>query len=1677
MAKYTLIQIHGNQQTEMPLQQGQKVQAQAQTVYRLKDEQGAQPHKLAIWRRGQDMVLDVQGQDALTLQGFYASTPHNAADAPHFLLDTGVPGNPWIVQGRAPQQKISDKEDLVWRLDDDVVHTTLSPDQLQQVWAQSDVQHRALTDQHHEGDHGARQEIQDLLNRWKPRTTHAGAATATSVVDASSDTSAAGSTPTTPAGSTPTTPVVVTPPAVDDIGDLIITGHVAAGPVHSGVTLYAYDATGQQLGTSTINADGSYRISVAHQGNYRGTVLLKVVDSNATGTNYQDEVTGADKSLSADLRALGVAQSGQTLFTIVGLDSHLIINITPLTELAVRQAGVTGNAAVSAQAALQANANVAQAFGLANVDLTGEVTPTNSAAFDARNGLSDAEKYGLALAKLSGLDALNGGNMATSLDMLAANLVGNALNTTGAKLVDQGRAQALAALKANSTTFNAGTGDTDTNTLLNRQLLGDIIVTSQTLDSGNHLTVTGTALPSSTVIVTLPDGSTQTAAVDASGHFSLTSTQPQPVLNQPVHVQGSDALSAPVTNAAPNAPVIDMGNSHVITGTGDPGTTVTVFDGSTVLGTAVVDALGHWSLTPATPVVNGTALHATAQDTSGNASGPGAGAINANAVIIRIPEAADGYINATEKASGGGVPIVVSLPANAAVGDMVQSQITLPDGSQFTLSKVLTAQDLSNGQVTQLMAATQLPTDGLYQVATTLTHGTTTSAANVQSFLIDATAPAAPAIAPCNGQVINGTAEPGTVVSVYNGAGQLIGTVGPVGADGNWTLVPANPLPNNTPLHATAADMAGNTSGPGNGVVDTGALLITGAVDNVGPNLGLLLDGAITNDSSPQISGSLGTPLAAGQTLAIYRNGVFIGNATVNGTSWNLQDANLADGNYAYTANIVSGTTVIQSSGEFNLTVLTAPPAAPATTVPEATDQLINATEKASDGGVPVVTLVPAGARVGDVVTTVVELPNGTTLTLSTVLSPADIQAGRISQLIGVSNLSTDGVYPVSTTYTSALTGLTSAPTDNTFTLDTTAPSAPLVSLTEAPGGSDTFVNASEAQSLGGTPVLTTLPADARAGDTVTTLVTRPDGTTLTLTTVLSAADITLGHISQTIVTAQLTQDGSWTTSTTITDPAGNTSAATAKAFTLDTAAPATPGVSIPEAPGGVSATEKASGGGVPLQVTLPNDAQVGDTVTTVVTLPDHTTLTLSTVLSAADIAAGQIPQLIPTTALTQDGTWTTSTTLTDAAGNSSAPQTDSFRLAATAPTLSLNTVAGDGQINATEQTGALPVTGSTSAEPGQAVMVKLMNGSTVVGTYYTTVRPDGTFALNIPQADMAVLTDGSYTLTADVSNAAGTPAVQASTPAVLDTTAPTITITHIADSNGGGSDNFTFDLNERGFDPATYQSTTTVAVLPVIRGTTTAEVGQSVTIDFNGHSYSATVVAGANGQPNTWSVAISQTDAMALVHGSTYPVTASVSDLAGNLAAPATASLNVNIAPADVPTIVQNYGHSAQPVLTGSAQKLSNGNPIALANGDVLTFVIDGVTITATIDSTSANGTNNPGVTYDSTSNTWSLSVGTVTGTNSQSQPVTGLTLADGTYNVSLSVAVTGGGAARSDISTGELVINTAPPTITLNPISPDAQNQSVINAFEHSQSQTLTGTTNAEPGSTVTLSLNGQT
>lgn len=449
--------------------------------------------------------------------------------------------------------------------------------------------------------------------------------------------------------------------------------------------------------------------------------------------------------------------------------------------------------------------------------------------------------------------------------------------------------------------------------------------------------------------------------------------------------------------------------------------------------------------------------------------------------------------------------------------------------------------------------------------------------------------------------------------------------------------------------------------------------------------------------------------------------------------------------------------------------------------------------------------------------------------------------------------------------------------------------------------------------------------------------------------------------------------DGTYTPVITAIDAAGNSSTVNGTPFTVDTSVPATPGVQIPEAIRGVSTAEAADG--VSLVIKLPNDAVVGDILTTVVTPPGGgAAITLTHVILASELPAGQggtatgtgpftITQTVlqaqllssGSSTLYRDGTWATSTTLTDAAGNTSAAQTDGFELSANAPTLTLATTAGDGIVNALEKTGDVPVSGSTSAEVGQPVTVQLMSGSTVLGTYYTVVKADGSFALNIPQADLPA--DGIYTLTADVSNFAGTPAAQASQPVTFDTTAPTISVTSVAGNAVTGSQNGEFSAAERG--PL---NDNTVDVLPVISGTTDAEVGQTVTLTLNSKAYTTTVLAGG-----TWSYTLSNADALALNHGSTYAITASVKDVAGNAGSDTDNSLIANIANPDIPTVVELYTGNHTPTITGRAQKDAGGSYIALANGDQLSVTVNSVTYSLTIGGSSAPA----GLSYNATNST----------------------------------------------------------------------------------------------------------
>jgi hypothetical protein len=97
-----------------------------------------------------------------------------------------------------------------------------------------------------------------------------------------------------------------------------------------------------------------------------------------------------------------------------------------------------------------------------------------------------------------------------------------------------------------------------------------------------------------------------------------------------------DAPSTPVVTVNPDGTDVILppgqptrDTTPTLSGTGEKGDVITIYNGSTPLGTAVVDDNGHWSWTPATPLPNGTyniTLTATDKDGAGNESAASHGA-------------------------------------------------------------------------------------------------------------------------------------------------------------------------------------------------------------------------------------------------------------------------------------------------------------------------------------------------------------------------------------------------------------------------------------------------------------------------------------------------------------------------------------------------------------------------------------------------------------------------------------------------------------------------------------------------------------------------------------------------------------------------------------------------------------------------------------------------------------------------------------------------------------------------------------------------------------------------------------------------------------------------------------------------------------------------------------------
>ncbi|MDC3900835.1 Ig-like domain repeat protein, partial [Pseudomonas aeruginosa] len=1009
----------------------------------------------------------------------------------------------------------------------------------------------------------------------------------------------------------------------------------------------------------------------------------------------------------------------------------------------------------------------------------------------------------------------------------------------------------------------------------------------------------GTAEAGVTIVITDGNGNPigQTSA-DANGNWSFTPGSQLPdgtvvnVVARDAAGNSSPATSITVDGVAPSAPVVEPSNGSELSGTAEPGSSVTLTDGNgNPIGQTTADANGNWSFTPSTPLPDGTVVNVVARDAAGNSSPPASVTVDAVAPATPTVDPSNG----------------TTLSGTAEPG----SSVTLTDGNGNPIGQV-TADGSGNWTFTP---STPLPNGTVVNATATDPSGNASSPASVT---VDAVAPATPVVNPSNGSTLSGTAEPGATVTLTDGNGNPIGQVTADGS-GNWSFTPTTPLPNGTVVNATATDASGNTSAGSSVTVDS----VAPATPVVNPSNGTTLSGTaepgssvtltdgngnpigqVTADGSGNWSFTPSTPLADGTVVNATAtdpagNTSGQGSTTVDGVAPTTPTVNLSNGS-SLSGTAEPGSTVILTDGNGNpIAEVTADGSGnwtytPSTPIANGTVVNVVAQDAAGNSSPGASVTVDSQAPAAPVLNP----SNGTTLSGTAepgaTVTLTDGNGNPIGQVTadGSGNWSfTPGTPLANGTVVNATasdpTGNTSAPASTT--VDSVAPAAPVV-------------NPSNGAEISGTA---------------------EPGATVTLT------DGSGNPIGQ--VTADGSGNWSFTPSTpladgtvvnaTATDPAGNTGGQ--GSTTVDAIAPATPTVNL-------SNGSSLSGTAEPGSTVILTDGNGNPIAEVTADGSGNWTYTPST-----PIANGTVVNVVAQ----------------DAAGNSSPPATVTIDSSAPpAPVINPSNgvvISGTAEAGATvtlTDAGGNPIgqvtadgSGNWSFTPG----TPLANGTVIVAT---ATDPTGNTG---PQAATTVDAVAPPAPVIDPSNGttiSGTAEAGAKVILTDGNGNP------IGETTADGSGNWTFTpatplangtvVNAVAQDPAgntgPQGSTTVDAVAPntpvvnpsngnLLNGT--AEPGSTVTLtDGNGNPIGQTTADGSG----NWSF----TPGSQLPNGTVVNVTAS--DAAGNTSAPATTTVDSSLP--SIPQVDPSNGS----VISGTADAGNtiiitdgNGNPIGQVTAD----------------------------------------------------------------------------------------------------------------------------------------------
>ncbi|HAV1669502.1 Ig-like domain-containing protein [Enterobacter sp. HA-027-I-ECC] len=869
----------------------------------------------------------------------------------------------------------------------------------------------------------------------------------------------------------------------------------------------------------------------------------------------------------------------------------------------------------------------------------------------------------------------------------------------------------------------------------------------------------------------------------------------------------------------------------VINGIGEAGSTVFVYstdaNGKHLLGSAVVNSEGTWTLALDTPLVEGlNQLTLETQDAVGNRV---AGEAPSYDITALIPVSTEPSINS------------VVDNAEPHVGPMQKGETT--NDTTPTLSGSAAPGDvvsiLDNGKVIGTAKADSsgkwsfTPDTALADGQHTFTVTATDAAGNARTsgtfpIVIDTAAPSPAENIVINDNVgdkqgpvgdgdttddqsptLSGEAEPGSVVDIYDND-EKIGSV-IVDDEGKWSYTPDKPLAKGDhEITTTVTDPSGNTSEPSPGISftvdpDPNQVTVGEVVDDQGPIVGNLRPGNVTDDARPELGGK-GKP---GSTVTIMDGDDVLGSTVVDPDgNWTFTpEQDLADGDHSLTVISKDPAGNDVTSPSFDISVDTVAPEKPV--VGLATDDVgssrgdLSSGSTTDDANPTFKGSAEPGSRVdiydnGELIgSTVVDENGGWQFTPTTALP--------------------EGEHHITTTATDKAGNTGPESDDFVLITDYTAPDASKVAITEVYDDVNTAgVIASGEETDDNRPLIK--GTGAEAGNTIT----------------VYSGDKVIG-------TATVQADGTWSLEPTTPLPDGR--------YTLT--AKETDGVGNVSGPSGEYIINVA---------TVPPQAPTLDTVYDDVAphadylqKGDVTNDTTPTLSGSSGVAGGTISiydngRLIGTTTVGSNGSWSFTpdtaladgshsftATVTDGVGRTSEP-TGGFGIvidtkapdAASDLLVTDNVGAYQGPVVSGDTTDDNTPTLSGRAEPGSTV--NIIDNGQVIGS--TKVNPDGTWSYTPDQP----LANGAHDLTTTVTDPSGNTGPEGSHVVItVDVVPGKVEITAVTDDAGSVTGSLS-------------QNAVTDDTRPQISGT--AKAGSTVTI-MDGSNVLGTTTAGADG---TWS-------------------------------------------------------------------------------------------------------------------------------------------------------------------------------------------------------------------------------